>query len=130
MGATESPPCETVLDSGLILTGAAAASEPPEAVEEFETVLIGENEDMAEPGRAGRFLFAIAAFFWAIIVSLKEGFGGPVVLFENPSPGRTAGAASAFFGEFGLSGAFSRSLCCVDSSAAMIASAFAGHIRA
>jgi len=32
-------------------------------VEDDETVRIGENEDIAEPGRAGRFLFAIAAFF-------------------------------------------------------------------
>ena len=83
-----------------------------EAVEEEEAVRIGENVDIADPGLAGRFLFAIAAFFWASIVSLREGFGGPppLVLFENPSPGRTV-IVSAFLGEFGLSGAFSKSLC-------------------
>jgi hypothetical protein len=83
-----------------------------EAVDDDETVRTGENVDIADPGRAGRFLLAIAAFFCANIVSLREGFGGPppLVLFENPSPGRTV-TASAFLGEFGLSGAFSKSLC-------------------
>ena len=90
--------------------GASEVCEPVEAVEEEETVRIGEKEDIAEPGRAGRFLLAIAAFFCASMVSRKEGFGGPVVLFENPNPGRTL-AASGFLGELGLSGAFSRSLC-------------------
>lgn len=61
IGATESPPWETVLVSGRPLTG--AASEPPEAVKEFETVLIGEKVDIADPGRASKFLLAIAAFF-------------------------------------------------------------------
>ncbi len=98
-----------MVDSGRALTG--AASEEAEAVEDVETVLTGENVDMAEPGLAGRFLVAaMAAFFWANIVSLKEGFGGPLVLFEKPIPGRGA-IASAFFGELGLSGAFSNSLC-------------------
>jgi hypothetical protein len=66
---------------------------------------------MAEPGRAGMFLLAIAAFFCASIVSLNDGFGGPVVLLEKPKPGRTPTTGSAFFGELGLSGAFSRSRC-------------------
>ena len=87
--------------------------------EDVETVRMGEKVDIAEPGRAGRFLLAIVAFFWANIVSLREGFGGPVVLLENPKPGRAA-TASAFFGEFGLSGAFSRSLAWVASRVAMI----------
>jgi hypothetical protein len=78
---------------------------------EDETVRTGENDDIAEPGLAGKLLFAIEAFFCASIVSLREGFGGPVVLFEKPRPGRGATVASTFFGEFGLSGAFSRSLC-------------------
>ena len=77
--------------------------------EDVETVRMGEKVDIAEPGRAGRFLLAIVAFFWANIVSLREGFGGPVVLLENPKPGRAA-TVSAFLGEFGLSGAFSKSL--------------------
>jgi hypothetical protein len=113
MGATESPPCETVVDnSGRTLTGGASAAEDVlEDVEEFETFRIGENVDMTDPGLAGRFLFAIAAFFCANIVSLKEGFGGPVVLLEKPSPGRAVATGSAFFGEFGLSGDFSKSFC-------------------
>ena len=49
------------------------------------------------------------------MVSLKDGFGGPVVLLENPNPGRAATAVSGFLGEFGLSGAFSSNLCCVAS---------------
>lgn len=81
-----------------------------DAVEELEAVRIGENEDIAEPGRAGKTLLAIAAFFCASIVSLNDGFGGPVVLLENPKPGRTF-VTSGFLGEFGLSGAFSSNLC-------------------
>ena len=121
IGATERPPCDTVVDdSGRTLTGAVSeVDDMLEAVEDDETVRIGENVEIAEPGRAGRFLLAIAAFFCASIVSLREGFGGPVVLLENPRPGRTA-TASAFLGEFGLSGAFSNSLCWVMSSVAMI----------
>ncbi len=42
-----------------------------------------------------------------------------MVLFENPKPGRAA-TGSAFFGDFGLSGAFSRRRCWVASKAAMI----------
>lgn len=49
------------------------------------------------------------------MVSLSDGFGGPVVLLEKPIPGRAATAASGFLGELGLSGAFSSSLCCVAS---------------
>lgn len=110
MGATERPPWATVVDSGRIRIGAISeAVGAVEAVEEDETVRMGENVDIAEPGRAGKFLLAKAAFFWASMVSLKEGFGGPVVLLENPSPGRAT--ASAFFSELGLSGATSRSLC-------------------
>jgi hypothetical protein len=115
IGATERPPCATVVvDSWRARTGAASDAdeifETVETVEEDETVRIGENVDIADPGRAGRFLFAIAAFFCASMASLREGFGGPEVLFENPKPGRTT-TASAFLGEFGLSGAFSNSLC-------------------
>lgn len=88
-----------------------------DVVDEDETVRMGENEDMAEPGLAGRVLLAAKAafaFFCASIVSLSEGFGGPVVLLEKPKPGRTA-AGSGFLGELGLSGEFSRSLCWVAS---------------
>jgi hypothetical protein len=129
MGATERPPCATVVeDSWRARTGAVGfeVDDVFEAVEEDETVRIGENVDIAEPGRGGKFLLAIAAFFCASIVSLREGFGGPVVLLENPRPGR-ATIASAFFGEFGLSGAFSKSLCCVGSSVAMILTIISSH---
>jgi hypothetical protein len=34
-----------------------------EAVDEEETVRMGEKVDIADPGRAGRFLFARTAFF-------------------------------------------------------------------
>ena len=49
------------------------------------------------------------------MVSRNDGFGGPVVLLENPKPGRAPTATSGFLGEFGLPGAFSNSLCCVGS---------------
>ena len=111
IGATERPPWATVVDSGRIRRGAASeAVDAVDAVEEDDTARMGENVDIAEPGRAGKFLLAKAAFFWASMASLNEGFGGPVVLFENPSPGRAL-TASAFLGELGLSGAISRSLC-------------------
>lgn len=60
IGATERPPWAEVV-SGRILTG--AASEFDDEVEVEETVRTGENADMAEPGRAGRFLLAMAALF-------------------------------------------------------------------
>lgn len=74
------------------------------------TVLVGENVDIAEPGRVGIVLVAICAFFCANIVSLKEGLGGPVVLLEKPRPGLVELTAAAFFGALGLSGEFSSSL--------------------
>ena len=115
IGATERPPCDTAVDdSWRARTGAASdvddKFEVVKTVEEDETVRTGENDDIAEPGRAGKFLFAIVAFFCASMVSLREGFGGPVELLENPRPGRVV-TASAFLGELGLSGAFSKSLC-------------------
>ena len=110
MGATESPPWATVVDSGRGRTGAASeAVDAVDDVEEDDTVRMGENVDIADPGRAGRFLLA-KAFFWASMASRNDGFGGPVVLFENPNPGRAL-TASTFLGELGLSGAISRSLC-------------------
>jgi hypothetical protein len=105
-----------VLDSGLVLTG---ASDIEEEEDEFDTFRTGEKDDIADPGRAGKFLLAMAAFFWANIVSRREGFGGPVVLLEKPRPGRAV-VVSGFLGELGLSGAFSSNLCCVASRFAMI----------
>lgn len=102
VGAAESPPWTLV--SGRSLAGAAS-----DIVEVPETVRIGDNADIAEPGRAGRFLLAITAFFCAAMASLREGFGGPETLLEKLEPGRLP--PSAFFGEFGLSGQFSSNLC-------------------
>lgn len=105
------------------LTGASEVVE----VLEVETVRTGEKLDIADPGRACRFLLAIAAlFFWAsIIVSFREGFGGPVVLFEKPKPGRAA-TGSAFLGEWGLSGAFRKSFCWVASRVSIILEILSG----
>ena len=120
IGATERPPWATVVDSGRGRTGpTSVVVDDADALDDVETVRIGEKLDMAEPGRAGTFLLANTAFFCAIIVSLKEGFGGPVVLLENPKPGRAA-AVSAFLGELGLSGAFSSNLAWVASNVAII----------
>jgi hypothetical protein len=47
-------------DSGRDLTG---ASDMEEDDAEVDTLRTGENDDMAEPGLAGKFLFAKAAFF-------------------------------------------------------------------
>lgn len=49
--------------SGRDLTGASETVDIVEAVEVDETVRTGEKLDIADPGRAGKFLFAIAAFF-------------------------------------------------------------------
>jgi hypothetical protein len=126
IGATDRPPWATVVDSGRGRTGPES---PPvdmvEVAEEDDTVRMGENVDIAEPGLAGRFLFASTAFFWASMVSLREGFGGPDVLLEKPNPGR-ATTPSGFFGELGLSGAISNNLCCAVSSVAIILSKLAG----
>jgi hypothetical protein len=43
--------------------GASEAAEVIEVVELFDAMRIGENVDIADPGRAGVFLAAIAAFF-------------------------------------------------------------------
>lgn len=64
MGATESPPCETVVVlSGRLRIGGASDVEVVEEMDEFETVRMGEKVDMADPGRAGKFFAANAAFF-------------------------------------------------------------------
>jgi hypothetical protein len=107
VGAAERPPWETALVSWRSLTGAASEFD---AAEVEETVRMGISADIAEPGRAGRFLLAIAAFFWAAIASLREGFGGPDTLLEKLEPGRLP-PASPFLGELGLSGQLSSSLC-------------------
>ena len=112
MGATDMPPEFTArVGSGRwrSLTGFEGSGAPEVPLEPF---LTGEKADMAEPGRAGRFLVARAAFFCAITVSLREGLPAPMVLFESAGPGRVAGAVGALLGgEFGLLGSFCRSFC-------------------
>ncbi len=117
MGATESPPWDTVLEgSGRDLgAGFSDKFDVFEGSDAVETVLIGENDDIADPGRAGIFLAASVAFFCANMVSRSEGLGGPVVLLENPKPGRET-EESAFLGELGLAGSISNSLCWVVSN--------------
>ena len=97
-----------------------------EGTEFVLTIFTGENDDIADSGRTGKFLAANAAFFCANMVSRRDGFGGPAVLLEKPNPGRTTG--SAFFGEFGFAGSFCKSLICAGSSVAIIASALVGQI--
>jgi hypothetical protein len=64
IGATERPPWATVVDSGRGLTGPdSEAVDDADALDDVETVRIGEKLDMAEPGRAGIFLLAKTAFF-------------------------------------------------------------------
>jgi hypothetical protein len=64
IGATERPPWATVVDSGRGRTGPISeAVDDADALDDVETVRIGEKLDMAEPGRAGIFLLAKAAFF-------------------------------------------------------------------
>lgn len=116
MGATERPPRDAV---GSRCGRVGAVSEEADLPDAVGTVLVGENVDIAEPGRVGRFLFAICAFFCAIIVSLNEGLGGPAVLLEKPRPG-LALIAAVFFGALGLSAEFSSNLFWVGSRSSEI----------
>lgn len=65
---------------------------------------------MAEPGLDN-------AALWALMVSLIEGLV-PMVLRENPMPGRTAGSDGP--GDLGLFGSFSSNLRAVASRLSMI----------
>lgn len=58
VGAAERPPWDPALASCRNLAGPAS-----DFVEVEDTVRIGVNAAIAEPGRAGRFLLAITAFF-------------------------------------------------------------------
>lgn len=107
--------------------GRVAVDGAVEAFDVPDTVRVGRGGDisMADPGLVGRDgsmadpgLVAIAAFLAAIIVSLMEGLLVPIVLRENPIPGRTG--ASVRFGAFGLAGSFWRSFCAVESKLSMI----------
>lgn len=87
-----------------VVDAVVVAVDAADVLDEPETVRIGEIVAIAEPGRAGSVL-VVKALFWAIMVSLSEGFELlPIVLFEKPSPGLTAGSVLA--GAFGLCGSF------------------------
>lgn len=67
IGATERPPCEDdvsvrVRETGALLETSAVLGAADD-VEEVEAVRTGENDDIADPGRAGRFFVASVAFF-------------------------------------------------------------------
>ena len=124
IGAPDIPPAEpSMADSGLVRTGAVAAG----ACEEPDPVPADEKCDIAEPGRAGTVLVAIARR-WAIIASRTLGFDVPMVLFDKPKPGRAP--PSGFLGDLGLLGSFCSSLAAVASSPLMIDSALAGQMPA
>lgn len=94
------------------------ALEAPDAVRMFRG---GENS-IAEPGLGRDASIAepgldIAAR-WALIVSLIEGLV-PIVLRENPMPGRAGPVASVRLGVFGLLGSFSNSFWAVGSKVSM-----------
>lgn len=95
----------------------------PEALEAPDTVRIGRGGEnsIAEPGLGRDASMAepgldIAAL-WALMVSRIEGLV-PIVLRENPKPGRTAGSDGP--GDFGLFGSFSSSFRAVPSRLSMI----------
>lgn len=110
LGLTGAPDMPPTL--GRIAVDGAAAR--PEALEAPDAVLIfrgGENS-IAEPGLARDVSMAepgldIAARC-AFMASLMEGLV-PIVLRENPMPGRTAPVASVRLGVFGLLRSFSNS---------------------
>ena len=90
IGAPEIPPVEpNMADSGLARTVGAAGG----GCDKLETDLAGEKCDMAEPGRVGTVLVVMARFC-AIIASRTLGFEVPIVLLDNPRPGRAPPPAS------------------------------------
>lgn len=116
-GAPDSPPI-------LVRVAVDGTRLGPEALEAPDIVLIfrgGENS-IAEPGRGrdgsmaepGREIAARCA----LMVSLIDGGLDPIVLFENPMPGRAA-FTSVRLGVCGLFGSFSRSFCAVGSRVSM-----------
>jgi hypothetical protein len=129
MGATDIPLALTeMVGSALVRVAVGRVDELEgwdEVDEDVDVVLTGEKWDMADPGRAGRFFVAIVAFFWAIMVSLRLGLLGPMVLFDSPRPGR---ADSTFWVGLGLLGSLFSSFWAVPSRSAMMALALAGQI--
>lgn len=115
-GAPDSPPA----------FGRVAVDGAVEAFDVPDTVRVGRGGEisMADPGRgrdgsiAEPGLAAMAAFLAANIVSRIEGLLVPIVLRENPIPGRTAG--SVRLGAFGLCGSFWSSFCAVASNVSII----------
>lgn len=117
MGATDMPPALTAIDSGRALVGGLAAGAAVDCVDVFEAVRTGEIWAMADPGRAGRFLLAAEALFWASIASRRLGLLA-VVLRDKLLAGRAA--VSVFLGELGLLGSLFNSFCAVASRSAII----------
>jgi len=73
---------------------------------------LGRDGSMAEPG------LDIAARC-ALMASLMDGLAPPIVLRENPRPGRTVPVASVRRGVLGLFGSFSKSFWAVGSRVSM-----------
>lgn len=111
------PPALTAIDSGRALVGGLAAGAAVDCVDVFEAVRTGEIWAMADPGRAGRFLLAAEALFWASIASRRLGLLA-VVLRDKLLAGRAA--VSVFLGELGLLGSLFNSFCAVASRSAII----------
>lgn len=114
--------------------GRVAVDGAVEACEVPDTVRVGRGGDisMADPGlgRDGSMaepgLAAMAAFLAANMVSRMEGLLVPIVLLENPIPGRTV-AGSVRLGAFGLCGSFWSSFCAVESKLSMILEQFVSN---
>ena len=105
IGAVEIPPWDDAAVSGRVRVADFVALEVVVLFDAEECARTGSTAAIAEPGLEGGFLVA-RAFFWAIIVSLSEGFELVIVLFDRPKPGRAGAAASGFLGELGFAGSF------------------------
>ena len=105
MGAVEIPPWDDAAVSGRVRVADFVAVEVVVLLDAAEFARTGSTAAIADPGLEGTFLEA-RDFFWAIIVSLSEGFELVIVLFDRPRPGREGAAVSCFLGELGFAGSF------------------------